>query len=142
MRILASAVFTGLVFLLVSGASAHAPNKVDLDFDLGDKELEVTVHHQVTDAAKHFVNSVVVELNGNKIIEQKIGEQEDLKFQILEYRITEARVGDTITVTAACNISGKKTASLTIAPPPEAKGEAEKAKGDQDDEDYEDDADN
>lgn len=125
MRSLIGAVAVGFILVLVTGASAHAPQKVELGFNIEDMELEVEVSHQVTNVGKHFVNTVTVELNGKKIIEQKISEQEDLKSQTLEYRITDAKVGDTITVVAGCNISGKKKASLEIAPPPEAKEEEE-----------------
>ncbi|MGD9141345.1 MAG: hypothetical protein PVJ42_07370 [bacterium] len=123
MRILSLTIAVGLVLISAAGAIAHAPREVELEFDLGEKELQVTIDHQVTDVVKHFINSVTVELNGEKIIEQKITEQENLKSQVLEYRITEARVGDTITVVAACSISGKKKASLKIAPPPEKDAE-------------------
>ena len=125
MRISSFVTALALILLWSAAAVAHAPKDVELQFDVADKELEVTILHQVTDAAKHHVNSVVVELNGEKIIEQKISEQENLKSQVLEYRITDARVGDTITVVAGCNISGKKKASLKIAPPPEGEGQEE-----------------
>jgi hypothetical protein len=119
MRTVAASLAVVLVLFLAASATAHAPKKVDLEFDLEEMELEVEVQHQVTDAGKHYINQVTVELNGKKIIEQKISEQEDLKSQTLEYRITDAKVGDTITVSAGCNISGKQKASLEVAPPPE-----------------------
>lgn len=130
MRILSLAIAVGLILISVTGANAHSPRKVELEFDLEEMELEVKIEHQVTDVEKHFVNTVTVELNGEKIIEQKISEQEDLSSQVLEYRITDAGVGDTITVIAGCNISGKKKASLKIAPPPEADGEGQKEEDD------------
>jgi hypothetical protein len=103
---------------VVSSAYAHAPGNVDLGFDLEEQLLEVTVKHQVNDGAKHYVNRVSVDLNGRKIIEQTLYAQENLKDQKLVYRITDAGVGDTISVTASCNISGKKKASVKIEAPP------------------------
>jgi desulfoferrodoxin (superoxide reductase-like protein) len=116
LRILALA----LVFLMLASgiASAHAPTKVDLEFTMEDHLLHVSVQHQVKDQAKHHVSYVTVDLNDGEIIRQTLDAQEGLEKQELVYRITDAKIGDTISVTAACNISGKKKASIKIAPPP------------------------
>ena len=117
-RFASAAVMACLLMLAFSSAYAHAPGKVDLEFDLNEQLLKVRVQHQVKDAAKHYVDQVIVELNGKKIVEQTLGSQESLAGEKLIYRITDAGVGDTIAVTAVCNISGKKKASIEIAPPP------------------------
>ena len=118
MRFSSVAVMACLLLLASSSAYAHAPAKVDLEFDLDEQLLKVSVQHQVKDAAKHYVSQVIVELNGKKIIEQTPKSQESLVDQKLIYRITDAGDGDTIAVTAGCNISGKKKASIKVAPPP------------------------
>ena len=118
MRFASVAVMVCLLLLAFSAAYAHAPNNADLEFDLDEQLLKVRVQHQVKDAAKHYVSQVIVELNGKKVIEQTLGSQESLAGEKLVYRITDAGVGDTIAVTAICNISGKKKASIKIAPPP------------------------
>ena len=119
--IMRSIYLAATVFVLIgvlSSAYAHAPGKVALGFDLEEQLLEVNVKHQVNDGAKHYVDRVSVDLNGKKVIEQTLYAQQNLKDQTLVYRITDAGVGDTISVTASCNISGKKKASLKIAAPP------------------------
>jgi hypothetical protein len=117
-RFASVAVMACLLLLAFSSAYAHAPGQVDLEFDLDEQLLKVSVQHQVKDAAKHHVSQVIVELNGKKIIEQTLESQESLEGQKLIYRITDAGAGDTIAVTAGCNISGKKKASIKVAPPP------------------------
>jgi|GEM_PF-701726 len=122
--------FSCVLVLGFSTASGHAPDKLDLNYDLESRTLEVSISHQVKDAAKHHVDRVLVELNGNKVIEQSLVAQESLERQTVIYRITDASVGDTLTVTAECNISGRKTAMLKIEPPKKVeakKGEADKA---------------
>lgn len=118
MRLFSIAVLSCMLVFGISAAYGHAPKEVNLKFELDEKLLEVRVQHQVNDAAKHFVSKVTVELNGKRIVEQMLAAQENMKDQVLVYRITDARVGDNITVTADCNISGKKKASLEIKPPP------------------------
>lgn len=103
-----------LILIIATCAFSHAPNKVEAEFDLDDQLLTVEVSHQVTDAAKHFVNKISIELNGEGIIEQKFFAQEDLKKQTVIYRIADAAPGDEIKVTAGCNISGRKKTTLKI----------------------------
>jgi hypothetical protein len=123
MRFVSVAVVACLTLAGFSAVYAHAPGKVDLEYDLDGQLLKVIVQHQVQDAGKHYVDEVTVELNGKKIIEQTLEAQENMKEQILVYRVTDAGVGDTFAVTAACNISGKKKASVKIAPPPKEEEE-------------------
>jgi len=118
MRFASAAVMACLLLLAFSSAYAHAPGKVDPEFDLNEQLLKVRVQHQVKDEAKHYVSQVIVELNGKKIIEQTLETQESLAGEKLVYRITDAGIGDTIAVTAVCNISGKKKVSIKVAPPP------------------------
>lgn len=118
-----------LVVLMVTGIAAsgfgHPPDGVTAKFDTGELLLTVNVMHGVKDEAKHYVDEIEVEVNGKKMIEQKFGRQTDMKVQEAVYRIIDAKVGDKIKVTAACNITGKKSVELTV----EKKVEKEKEEG-------------
>lgn len=109
--------FAGLVLamvLSVSAASAHPPKDVTIEFDQGSKMLMVTAIHDTKDVAKHFVGVIAVEINGEKLIEQKFKSQLDATAQKAHYWINDAKIGDEIAVTATCSIAGKKKVSLKI----------------------------
>jgi hypothetical protein len=103
-----------LALILAIPAFAHPPKTVTAEFDLEEHVLKVEAKHDTKDANKHFIKRIEVELNGEKIIEQKFGSQEDRASQRSLYRIAEAEVGDTIKATAVCNVAGKKSESLKI----------------------------
>lgn len=109
--------FVGLMLalsLLVSAAWAHPAKDVKIEFDHDSKMLTVTAFHDTKDATKHFISGVDVEINGEKMIEQKFRSQLDAQAQKAHYWVNDAKVGDEITVTATCNIAGKKKVSLKI----------------------------
>jgi len=103
-----------IVLLLAGAAAAHPPKEVKIDFDPDSKMLMVTAIHDTKDVTKHYVGMVQVDLNGEKMIEQKFKSQVGPGEQMAHFWINDAKVGDTLTVTAFCNIAGKKQASLKI----------------------------
>jgi len=103
--------------MLVLPLLAHAPKSVELEYDSDAHILNVLITHNVNNASQHYIYKVVVDLNGKKIIEQTFKRQEDNDMHELIYRIIEAQEGDKISVTAFCNISGKKKSDLTITAP-------------------------
>jgi hypothetical protein len=109
-----------LCVVLAAGAVwAHPPKEVKLEFDPAGKMLTVTATHDTKDPTKHFVGTVQVDLNGEKIIEQRFKYQVSADGQKAQYWINDAAVGDTLAVTATCNIAGKKKVTLEIAKPAE-----------------------
>jgi desulfoferrodoxin (superoxide reductase-like protein) len=115
-------ILAALVLFGTTGyVSAHPPSATAISFDLESHTLTVTVDHAVKDASKHYVDKIVVELNGDTIIEQKFAAQLDGRIQEAFYLIADAEVGDEITVTAQCNVAGKKKASVKVAKPPKPK---------------------
>lgn len=104
-----------LVLCAIAGILlAHPASKVILEFDAETSELTVTFNHKVRDAADHFVYEVTVYLNKTEIIEQKLSSQDTTDQGMLVYRITDAKAGDVIKVTTACNKSGKKSQTITV----------------------------
>lgn len=106
--------FIVALVLLAVPLMAHSPKSLELDYDADTGVLNISITHSVNDASKHYVNKVIVELNGKKIVEQKFRSQTDEEEQQVLYSIIDAKEGDKINVTAYCNISGKKKADLTI----------------------------
>ncbi|MBE0432083.1 hypothetical protein IBX73_01305 [candidate division WOR-3 bacterium] len=103
-----------LALMLLSPLVAHPPKSIELEYDIGTGILTVEVVHGVSDASKHYVNEVEVELNGTKLIEQSFRSQIDKEKQQVFYKVIDAKVGDKFTVEAYCNISGKRKAQLEV----------------------------
>lgn len=106
-----------LALILLSPLVAHPPKDIELEYDPETGILSIEVAHGVSDASKHFVSEVEVELNGVKLIEQSFRSQVDGEKQHVLYKVIDAREGDTFTVEAYCNISGKRKAQLEVTVP-------------------------
>ncbi|MBN2830554.1 MAG: hypothetical protein JXR56_09570 [Candidatus Cloacimonetes bacterium] len=108
---------TTIIVLMILGTallSAHPASGVKADFDKDTNILMVSFEHEVKNAEDHFIYEINVKLNKKEIINQQISKQETIKGGEYQYKIIDAKVGDTITVTTACNKSGKKSVSLVI----------------------------
>ena len=107
--------FSILIWLIAAPLHAHPPKSVDLDYDAETGILSIEIAHSVNAPLKHFINKVVVELNGKKHVEQYFAKQIDGEKQHAIYKIIDAGEGDLITVIAYCSISGRKKGELEVA---------------------------
>jgi desulfoferrodoxin (superoxide reductase-like protein) len=103
-----------VIVLLAGTVLAHPPKDVRVEFDPDSKILMVTAYHDTKDATKHYVGLIEVELNGEKIIEQKFKAQIASDVQKAQYWINDAKLGDELAVTATCNIAGKKKVTMKV----------------------------
>ncbi|MCF7912092.1 MAG: hypothetical protein K9M99_06170 [Candidatus Cloacimonetes bacterium] len=106
-----------LIIVLLAGSAlllAHPASKMDLSFDKETSVLTVNFEHQVKDVEKHFIFEILVYLNGDQIIEQKLEKQDNLETGEVFYKIVDAKPGDKIKVRTNCNKTGKKSAELVI----------------------------
>jgi desulfoferrodoxin (superoxide reductase-like protein) len=106
--------FAALAILVTVPLHAHPPKSVELDFDFDSRILTVKVTHNVNDATKHYVNKIVVEVDGNEKIVQTSTRQMDNQGHQATYKIVDVEQGDKISVTAYCNISGRKKVDLAV----------------------------
>ncbi len=109
--------------LLLTPVFAHPPKSIELVFESTTKVLRVNISHVVNDPSRHYIEKVVVELNGEEIITQTFKTQTDKQKQEIMYVIGDAQEGDKISVTAYCSISGKKTETLDVIIPEKKKVE-------------------
>jgi len=100
--------------LAVSAAWAHPPELVTVTFDPETRVVRATITHPVNNAGKHYIFKVDVAVNGVEIIEQKISRQSDPMQEKFVFRIPDIKAGDTITVEAYCNISGKSVGAVEV----------------------------
>jgi len=106
---------TVLIFLVAMPLFAHPPKNVALEYDSTTKILAAVIDHSVNNTSKHYVKKVVVEVNGEKRVEQTFTRQMDGEQHEVVYKIIDVNEGDKITVTGYCNISGKKKSELIIS---------------------------
>jgi hypothetical protein len=110
-----AAVAMGLVLMLLAGGVlAHPPKDVKVEFNPDNHMLMVTAIHDTKDVAKHYVGTIEVDVNGQKMIEQKFKSQVTPDNQGAHYWLNDAATGDTLSVTATCNIAGKKTVTMVV----------------------------
>ncbi|PKL92996.1 MAG: hypothetical protein CVV21_01220 [Candidatus Goldiibacteriota bacterium HGW-Goldbacteria-1] len=102
--------------LLVISAtvSAHSPSGISMEYDLTEKSVKVNVMHTSKDITKHFVDEIILSVNGVKKISQETTVQTDDKSQQLIYVIPELKSGDKITVKAVCSKFGDLTKDLKV----------------------------
>ncbi len=106
--------FIAVMMLMAVPLTGHPPKNIELDYDAETGMLSVEIAHSVNDPVKHFINKVVVELDGKRHVEQYFKKQADGENQRAIYKIIDAEEGSTLTVIAYCNVSGRRKVDLEI----------------------------
>lgn len=106
-----------LVILLSACAlplAAHPPRSVELGYDGETATLTVKVLHRVSDPARHFVSRIEVRSGKELLAERTYDRQETAsgRDEAFSFADRPLQDGETLTVTAFCNISGEKSAEL------------------------------
>ncbi len=104
-----------LILLMAVPLFAHPPTNVELEYDSDAGILSAVIEHSVNNASKHYVNKVVVEVNGKKRIEQTFTRQIDGEQHEVMYKVKDVEEGDKVAVIAYCNISGRKKSEVIIS---------------------------
>jgi hypothetical protein len=107
-----------LVFLIMftlfitARAFAHPPS--DIKVSIQGSEVKCDILHSVADPTKHYIYEVFVNLNGAKIIEQKLDLQTDNNKQVVVYNIPSLKKGDKLVVSASCNKGGDLSKEVKV----------------------------
>ena len=104
-----------LVVFPVSMLFAHPAKEISIRHE--GSILLVQVWHMVMssptrDMKKHYIKTITVTLNGNKIAEKTYTSQNEETFK--EPFKIDAKKGDKLVVTATCNLGGDKTAEKVL----------------------------
>ena len=97
-------------------AMAHPPIDMNLEYNLDESILSVTIVHETPAPTVHYVKQVKIELNDEIIIDEQYTSQPTTSEFTYEYTIV-ANVGDSIKVTSYCNIQGSITRSIIVRDP-------------------------
>lgn len=94
--------------VLVMGLSAHPAADVTVNLDYAGKTAEVIYKH-TGGSATHFIDEVIVKLNGKRIITQTISMQATEKGGTVKYLIPELKKGDVVEADTHCSKGGNKS---------------------------------
>jgi desulfoferrodoxin (superoxide reductase-like protein) len=103
-----------LLFFSVASLVAHAPKGMDLNYNAEAAALTVTVHHKVSDAERHYIRRIEVFAGKELLAEKTYERQETTAVQEEMFLFIDKPLarGTVVTVTAYCNLSGKRSARL------------------------------
>jgi len=101
------------VFVLISGTSAFAHPPARIEAHVNKTVVDMCVYHTVSDPADHYVDKIEVQVNGDKVIDQKYTMQPD-NTQKAIYIIPSLQKGDEIEIRAHCKKKGEKRTKLLV----------------------------
>lgn len=98
--------------MLPGFALAHPPKEVTLTYDVAAKILKVKILHNSPMPSWHYIKTVAIDQNKKPLASYTYESQPGKEFTY-EYEVS-AVPGDTLVVTAECNMYGTRTVSLSI----------------------------
>lgn len=93
---------------------ADAPQDVKIEYDSSAQTLAVTITHKSSFPGFHHVKTVEIKKNAAVISTTNYDEQSAKSPFTYTYKVAAAE-GDKLEVTATCNLSGSKTATITLS---------------------------
>ena len=103
-----------LLLLITTTAMAHPPGEVTAQFDLEKSILSVEVAHNVGGGSNsHYIDEVIISLNGKEVIVQKTTRQIS-DTQTFLYFMPAVEAGDKIGIVAVCNVGGQGNIEITV----------------------------
>ena len=103
-----------LIAMLPMALSAHAPKKISLKYDRDAGKLSISIVHPVKDAEDHFIDEIVISVNGEEVEKLEYKTQSSLKKHEVEIDLPDLKTGDQLRVKTFCNKFGSKTGKLEI----------------------------
>jgi len=104
--------FLVAIFVSCSLLKADPAKKVNLTYQ--DGKLKVEVLHKVRNTNNHFIDQVVVKVNGKELKTIRLDKQTSTASQLLEIELPDLKKGDKIEVVTRCNEFGKKSGKLVL----------------------------
>lgn len=106
------------IFLLglarFDSVTAHSPSSMDLDYNIVEQQLEVSISHIVSDPNMHYVENVLVMVNTVQLVNNDYTSQPSSSSFTYMYNVS-AEEGDEIEVIASCNVGGDILEIITIS---------------------------
>ena len=109
-----TAVALTIMCLYAGFCAAHPPSAIRLTYEPDSNILNVTVEHSVNDVKKHYIRTVIVKINERMAITQNLTLQPEEDMLPLTYSIYDVKTGDTLNISATCNVSGSLNKSIKV----------------------------
>ena len=93
---------------------AHAPSEMTLSYTNESALLTIVVSHQVRSTDNHYIDRVLVSIDGVERIVHSLSSQETDNQSTFVYRLPDLTPGNIITVNARCNRVGNMTRTLSV----------------------------
>ncbi len=100
-----------VVCILISPVSAHSPSGMSVTYQELTKELLVSITHSVPNPGEHYINEVIISINGKVVNNSRYTSQPAPDTFTYTYPVETVR-GDEIKVTATCSLAGSITRTL------------------------------
>jgi len=100
------------LFVSFTIVKADPAKKVNLSYQ--DGKLKVEALHNVKNPSSHFIDQMVVKVNGKEGKTINFKKQSSGTSQVTEIAMPNLKKGDKVEVVARCNEFGKKTGKLNI----------------------------
>jgi hypothetical protein len=114
--ILAFFVIATLLWVVVPPATAHAPSDMSISYNELSKNLSVSITHQVQNPLVHYIQEVRVTINGNVVSDSRYTSQPVPDTFTYTFPVLTVP-GDTIEVTASCNMGGSASRIMYMPGP-------------------------
>lgn len=108
-RVVLLSVFVAFAIIAVK---ADPAKKVNLSFQNG--KLKVEAIHKVKDVKKHFIDQIVIKVDGKEVKTISLKSQSSTDAEIIEVPVPEIKKGSKVEVTTRCNEFGLKSGKLTV----------------------------
>ncbi|HDZ19375.1 MAG TPA: hypothetical protein ENH75_13840 [archaeon] len=106
--------FLALWFSVTStNVIAHGLGNLNLEYDANTQSLNATFTHNVPDRLDHYINLVVIKVNGSTVLTVNYTSQPSTSTFTYNYNIS-ANTGALISVTGDCNKGGDIVGTFTV----------------------------
>ncbi len=103
-----------ILALISIGLWAHPASSIGLKYDAKTQILSLNFDHQVKNPADHYINSIIIKLDGKDVIVHNLSAQETAQGGTLIYKLIGVKAGSQIEAISNCNKTGKKSTRLVV----------------------------
>jgi len=121
--VISTSIFSAFLVVLVifclypQMSYADAPQDLKIEYDSGAQTLTVTIAHKSSFPGFHHIKTVEIKKNSAVLSTTEYDTQPAESPFTYTYKVAAAQ-GDKLEVTATCNLSGSKTATITVTRAP------------------------
>lgn len=104
----------GVIFFCSTLVCAHPPKDIKITFAPKTKILTAVIYHDVLYPKFHYIKTVEVDINNKKAFESTFTQQDNPLTRTVNYKLSNIKSGDTVSVEAHCSLIGKLKKEIII----------------------------